>query len=159
MVMWTERTIMINRTRKLRQDVQRLLREDYPQRKAQLETLPLRIETERSRLTAIRSASAESTMISGGGNVRQERDTSIIVEIDRLSAELKTAKLELKTIDRIFEELSTEQLRTVELMDLSRQNGALNRLCEELHCEKSKVYDIYNTALDTIARLYFGQKS
>lgn len=50
---------MINRTRKLRQDVQRLLREDYSQRKEQLETLPLRIATERSRLTAPAGAKVE----------------------------------------------------------------------------------------------------
>lgn len=89
---------MINRTRKLRQDVQRLLREDYPQRKEQLETLPLRIATERSRLTAIRSSCAESMMSPGGGNVCQERDTAILVEIDRLEAELNTARLEIQTM-------------------------------------------------------------
>lgn len=149
---------MINRTRKLRQDVQRLLREDYLQRKAQLETLPLRIATERSRLTAIRSSSAESMMSPGGGNVRQERDTSIIVEIDRLKAELNTAKLEVRTIDRILQALSPHELRTVEVMDLYRQAGGLDRLCEELHVEKSKVYNIHDCALDTIASLYWGKR-
>lgn len=146
---------MINRTRKLRQDVQRLLREDYLQRKEQLETLPLRIATERSRLTAIRSASAESTMISGGGNVRQERDTAILVEIDRLTGELETARLEVKTIDTILGKLSKEERRIVDVIDLDRQRGGLDRLCEELCCEKSRIYDIYNTALNKIACLYW----
>lgn len=149
---------MINRTRKLRQDVQRLLREDYNERKSQLTTLPERIATERSRLTAIRSSSAESMMSHGGGNVRQERDTAILVEIDRLTAELEVARREVKTIDRILGTLSKEELRTVELMDLSRQIGAMDRLCEELRYEKSKVYNIYDNALDRIARLYFGQR-
>lgn len=157
MVMWTERTIMINRTRKLRQDVQRLLREDYPQRKEQLETLPLRIATERSRLTAIRSSSAESMMISGGGNVRQERDTAILVEIDRLTAELELARLEIQTVDMILGTLTSEERRIVDIMDLSRQRGGLDKLCEELSCEKSRIYDIYNTALDKIAKLYWGR--
>ena len=148
---------MINRTRKLRQDVQRLLREDYRQCKEQLETLPLRIDTERSRLTSIRSASAESMMISGGGNVRQERDTSILVEIDRLTGELETARLEVKTIDTILGKLSKEERKIVDVMDLDRQRVGLDRLCEELCCEKSRIYDIYNTALDKIARLYWGR--
>lgn len=148
---------MINRTRRLRQDVQRLLREDYHQRKEQLETLPLRIATERSRLTSIRSASAESMIISGGGNVRQERDTSILVEIDRLTGELETARLEVKTIDTILGKLSREERRIVDVMDLNRQRGGLDQLCEELSCEKSRIYDIYNTALDRIARLYWGR--
>ena len=148
---------MINRTRRLRQDVQRLLREDYRQCKEQLETLPLRIATERSRLTSIRSASAESMMISGGGNVRQESDTSILVEIDRLTGELETARMEVKTIDTILGKLSKEERKIVDVMDLDRQRGGLDRLCEELCCEKSRIYDIYNTALDKIARLYWGR--
>lgn len=150
---------MINRTRKLRQDVQRLLREDYNERKQQLTTLPERIKTERARLTSIRSASAESQAVrGGGGNVRLERDTAIIVEIDRLEAELEVAKLEIKTIDRILDSLTAIERRTVELMDLDRHKGAMDRLCEELSFEKSKVYDIYDTALDTIGVLYYTRR-
>lgn len=150
---------MINRTRKLRQDVQRLLREDYNQRKAQLELLPERIATERARLTSIRSASAESAAVrGGGGNIRQERDTTILVEIDRLAAELKLAQMEIQTINRILDTLTKDERQTVELMDLNRQKGAVDRLCDELHYEKSAVYDIYDTALDKIAMLYFGRK-
>ena len=148
---------MINRTRKLRQDTQRLLREDYPERKAQLETLPERIATERARQTAIRSASSESMMIRGGGNVRQERDITCIVEIDRLKAELAVARREVGVIDKILGTLTETERRCVELMDLNRQKGAVDRLCSELGYEKSAVYDAYNTALDRIAKLYWGR--
>ena len=147
---------MINRTRKLRQDTQRLLREDYPERKAQLETLPERIATERARQTAIRSASAESMMIRGS-NARQERDVAAIVEIDRLKAELAVARREVGVIDKILATLTETERRCVELMDLSRQKGAVDRLCSELGYEKSAVYDVYNTALDKISRLYWGR--
>lgn len=149
---------MINRTRKLRQDVQRLLREDYNQRKTQLETLPQRIATERARLTSIRSASGESSMIHGGGNVRQERDTAILVEIDRLTAELEVARLEIRTIDRILENLTPTERRTVEVMDICRTKGAVDQLSEELGYERSRLYDVYDSALDKIAMLYFAPK-
>lgn len=149
---------MINRTRKLRQDTQRLLREDYKERKTQLQLLPERIATERARLTSIRSASAESeTVRGGGGNVRQERDTAILTEIDRLQAELKVAVLEIRTMDRILGTLTDQERRCVELMDLSRQQNAIDRLCDELGYERSRVYYIYDTALDKIARLYWGR--
>ncbi len=149
---------MINRTRKLRQDVQRLLREDYAQRKEQLQTLPERIATERARLTSIRSASAESAMIHGGGNVRQERDTTILVEIDRLTAELKVAELEIKTINRILEALDETERLIVEQMDLYHTKGAVDRLCSELGYERSRFYDLYDNALDKIAGLYFAPR-
>lgn len=149
---------MINRTRKLRQDTQRLLREDYNERTAQLQLLPERIATERARLTSIRSASAESeTVRGGGGNVRQERDTAILTEIDRLQAELKVAAMEIRTLDKILTTLNEQERRCVELMDLSRQQNAIDRLCNELGYERSRVYYIYDTALDKIARLYWGR--
>ena len=148
---------MINRTRKLRQDTQRLLREDYPERKVQLIILPERIATERARLTAIRSATSESMMIRGGGNVRQERDTAIITEIDRLKTELTVARKEVSVIDSILDKLSETERRCVELMDINRQHGAVDRLCNELGYEKTAVYDVYNTALDKIARFYWGR--
>lgn len=148
---------MINRVRKMRSDIQRVLREDYPQRKAQLEILPERIATERARQTSIRSASAESMMIKGGGNARQERDVCAIVEIDRLKAEYNLAKREVAVIDRILATLTETEYRCIEIMDLNRQKGALERLCSELGYEKSAVYDTYNTALDKVYKLYWGR--
>ena len=149
---------MINRTRMVRQNVQRLLREDYNQRREQLRTLRERIATERARLTSIRSASAESAMIHDGGNVRQERDTAILVEIDRLTAEFELAKLEIKTIDRILESLDEQSRRIVEQMDVYHVKGAVERLCDEMGYERSRFYDLYDNALDKIAALYFAQR-
>ena len=148
---------MTNRVRKMRSDIQRVLREDYPARKHQLEILPERISAVQSMRTAIRSASAESNMVKGGGNVRQERDTAAIVEIDRLKAELDVAKKEIKAIDMILATLTETERRCVYLMDLNRQQGAIDLLCQELGYEKSAVYDVYNTALDKIYRLYWGK--
>lgn len=148
---------MINRVRKMRSDTQRVLREDYNERKLQLETLPERIATEKARQTSIRSVSSESMMVKDGGNVRQERDTASIVEIDRLKAELAVARREVALIDKILGTLTETERRCVELMDLNRQQGAADRLSDELSYDKSMVYDIYNTALDKIARLYWGR--
>ena len=148
---------MINRVRKMRSDTQRILREDYNERKLQLETLPERIAMEKARQTSIRTASSESMMVKGGGNVRQERDTAAIVEIDRLKAEYNLARREVALIDKILATLNETERRCVELMDLNRQQGAADRLSEELNYDKSMVYDIYNTALDKIARLYWGR--
>ena len=146
---------MMNRTRMLRQSVQRLLREDYPQRRAQLQSLPRRIATERARLDALRAAAALPVQPVRRKD-RMERDSAISVEIDRLTAELELARLEVQTIDGILEALPPDERRAVERMDLRRQPRALDFLCEELGYEKTAVYEIYNSALDTVARLYFG---
>ena len=85
---------MMNRTRMLRQSVQRLLREDYPQRRAQLQSLPRRIATERARLDALRAAAALPVQPVRRKD-RMERDSAISVEIDRLTAELACRMLKL----------------------------------------------------------------
>ena len=146
---------MLNRTKRQRQDVQRLLREDYPERMEQLKILPERIATERARLTAIRSASAEGQAVRGAsGNVRQERDTAIITLIDQLKAEQETAKREVRVITQILDTLDPLERKTVDYMDISRQKDGMDRLCQELGYERTRVYEIYNGALDKIARMY-----
>lgn|GEM_PF-4509516 len=147
---------MINERTELRRKVQRLLRENYPMRKEQMAILPERIATEKARLTAIRSSSAESTGGSGG-NDRQERDTAIIVLIGQLKKELTAAKMDAATIERILGTLTERERICVEQFDLNQQPGAVERLCEILHCERATVYDVYNTARDKIAKLYWGQ--
>ncbi len=145
---------MINERTELRRKVQRLLRENYPMRKRQLELLPERIATEKARLTAIRSSSAEST--GGGQSDRQERDIAIMVTIGQLKAELTAAKMDAKVIECILDTLTDRERMCVEQFDLDQQPGAVERLCGMLHCERATVYDVYNTARDKIAKLYWG---
>ena len=148
---------MINRARKLRRDVQILLREDYLESKERIRIIPERIATERARLTSIRSATSDAGTVHTEENSRQERDTAAIVTIDKLEADLDVAKREIKVIDGILSQLDPRERRCVELMDLSRQKGAVERLSEEFGYDRSVVYDIYNCALDKIARLYWGK--
>ena len=130
---------------------------EYPDRLASLETLPERIATERARLTAIRSSAAESQMQpSGAGNVRQERDTAILCEIDRLTAVLEETKREVDLVRRCLAGLDDRQLRTLEVMDMQPRYRAAETLAEEFNCDRATVYRIHDTALDTFARLYYG---
>lgn len=130
---------------------------EYPDRAASLETLPERIATERARLTAIRSSAAESQMQpSGEGNVRQERDTAILCEIDRLTAVLEETKREVELVRRCMAELDERQLRTIEVMDMQPRYRAAEMLAEEFVCDRATVYRIHDAALDKFARLYYG---
>ena len=130
---------------------------EYQDRAASLETLPERIATERARLTAIRSSAAESQMQpSGEGNVRQERDTAIICEIDRLTAALDETKREVDLVRRCLAGLDERQLRTLEVMDMQPRYRAAEMLAEEFACDRATVYRIHDAAIDKFARLYYG---
>ena len=100
---------------------------EYQDRVASLTTLPERIATERARLTAIRSSAAESQMQpSGAGNVRQERDTAILCEIDRLTAVLEETRREVDLVRHCLAGLDERQLRTLEVMDMQPRYRARN---------------------------------
>jgi len=126
---------------------------------AKVANLPERIAAERARLTAIRSASAESAAVSGSGvNMRQERDTAIIAECDRLSSQLQLARKDLACIENALAALDEKERRVVELMDIQQQSGAVDRLCTEMGYERTKVYIIHNRALDKFSAVYNGAK-
>lgn len=130
---------------------------EYIDRKASLSTLPERIVTERARLTAIRSSAAESQMVSGGGgNVRQERDTAILAEIDRLTNALDEAQREVELIERCLAQLRKDQRRVLEIMDISPRYQAAEALAQELSVDRATVYRIHDDALDRFSRLYNG---
>lgn len=132
---------------------------EYPILKAKLVSLPERIATEEARLTAIRSASAESAAVSGSGvNTRQERDIAIIAECDRLRNELRLAKKDVDCIERALAILDERERRVIELMDMQQQNGAVDRLCTEFGYERTKIYGIRNSALDKFSAAYNGAK-
>lgn len=149
---------MFDRKRAYRQITRGVLGE-YTTMKNQLITLPERIAAENARLTAIRSSSAESVPVSGtGANSRQERDTAIIAERDRLESRLEEIKLEISSIEKALACLDAMERRTIELMDIQRQPQAIDRLCVEFGYEKTKVYRIHDSALDKFSMLYSGGK-
>lgn len=149
---------MFDRTRAYRTITKGVLSE-YPIIKTKLVNLPERIATEEARLTAIRSASAESAAVSGSGtNTRQERDIAIIAECDRLRNELRLAKKDVDCIERALAVLDERERRVIELMDIQQQPGAIERLCAELGYERTKIYGIRNGALDKFSAVYNGAK-
>ena len=132
---------------------------EYLLMKGMLVSIPQRIATEQARLTGIRSASAEMSVVSGGGcNVRQERDIAIIAEIDRLKNELEVAQKDVACIEFALSQLDEKERRVLELKEIQKQHGAIDRLCIEFGYERTKVYDIYNTALGKFSKLYNGAK-
>ena len=149
---------MIDRVKVIRVDTQRLLREDYRENKAKLDILPERIATEKARLLTVRTSSTETIAGSGRGE-RLDRETALILTIDRLQAELKTAQNEIKTIDKILGTLDDEERHLVQVFDLEDQPDGLGRLEDKLYKTKSAIYEIYNRALFKIARLYWGSRA
>ena len=148
---------MINKTRRIRKDVQSILRDDYRSYQIQLSTLPDRIKTEQQRMIAIKSSLTPKSG-GGSGNSQQEKSTALIVEIEQLKNSLRIAKREVTLINKILDSLTEQERTALEIMDINREPMAINTLCEALGMEKSGAYDIYDTALDRFGKAYFGTR-
>lgn len=149
---------MTNQTRRIRMDVQRVLRDDYHSYLIQLGTLPERIETERQRLTSIKSSLTPKSGSGGSGNSRQEKDTAILAGIEQLKSSLRIAKREVALIGKILDSLTEQERTALEIMDINREPMAINALCDTLGLEKTGAYDVYDTALDKFGKAYYGSR-
>ena len=115
------------------------LRELNGEREA-LIAIPERIQTLKLSFGAIRAARTDGDPVSGGTNRREDALLANIAERDRLRQNLEVTRRLI--IDRFY---------------IDRPRDHVERLCEELHLEKSQVYELKNRALISLARALYGQ--
>lgn len=92
-------------------------------------------------ITGIRSASADSVPVSGGGNGREDAMLNNIVCREELQLARKSVKYWVHTVDSALEQLDCEERAILDRFYIHRCQGAADRLCEELGLDDvSSVY-------------------
>lgn len=99
------------------------------------------------RMTAIRSATSDSTPFSGGGSGREDQLLTWITEKDALEATLAVAEMQVDMIDRALGSMTKEDLEILDLCYIHEKIGNINKLCEVLCCDVSTVYRKRNRAI------------
>lgn len=112
----------------------------YEARKNALQSIPRELESLRSARRNIRSATADSTPTRGGGNGREDAMLSSIVKEQELERSLKTAREWVVAVESGLAILSKEERLVLDRFYISPAKGNVDRLCEELHVEKTQVY-------------------
>lgn len=120
---------------------------DHSARVIALETIPEQIEALELQYSAIRSATTDSEPVSGGANRREDMLVDNILKRETLRSNFEIAKREIEITKRALAVLSADEQRILDLFFINRQSGYIDRLCDELCVERSRVYTMKDEAL------------
>jgi len=135
--------------------------ENYLAQKASLITLSEEIANLESEAYSIKSATSDGTPVKGGGNGREDRLLSNIVQREEYKLLLDRAQTSVDGIERGLAVLNQEERHLLDVAYIARERGYLKRLMNELGLqETTSVYKPINKALlrFTVA-MYGGTES
>ena len=106
------------------------------------------LETCRREIAAIR-----------GGPKNREREEWLLdarARMDDTEANLNATERHVADMDRLLGGLPEDERAVVLGMYVRAENGAVGRLCEQLHVETAQVYRIKDRAIDRLAKMRYG---
>ena len=106
--------------------------------------------------TRIRSAAADGTPVRGGGSTREDVMVDNIVRRGELDTAMRIAALWVRTVEAGLAVLDAEERHILDRFYIRRAGGHVERLCEELHLEKSQVYERKDRALRHFTLALYG---
>lgn len=128
----------------------------YEAKKLSLVNIPLEISRLESAARGVRSAASDGTPVSGGGSGREDMLLSNIVHREELERSLEQAKKWVALVDAALAILSTEERLLLERFYVHPERGSVDRLCEELRCEKATVYRRRDKAIHRFTLALYG---
>lgn len=128
----------------------------YEAKKLSLVNIPLEISRLESAARGVRSAASDGTPVSGGGSGREDMLLSNIVHREELERSLEQAQKWVALVDAALAILSTEERLLLERFYVHPERGSVDRLCEELRCEKATVYRRRDKAIHRFTLALYG---
>ena len=119
---------------------------DLPMMREAINNIPERIQMIEAKKTSLQ-ASSDSTPVQGGGNRNEDRLLDLIVEGERLKYALQAHQLRLKLIERGLAALNETDQLVVKTFAEHRSGEAVDILTATLYVERSRVYQMWDTAL------------
>jgi len=130
---------------------------NYDVHKQAIESIPMEIKRLEVKYTSIRSATTDSTPVSGGdGSIREDALLSNIVHRDELKRRLKEAWLWVFIVDKALDALGDEDRLVLDRFYIHRAKDNVGELCERLNLEKTAVYDRRDKALRRFTIALYG---
>lgn len=129
--------------------------QSYTPRKVAIDNLRDRIAELNTRIERLGSTSND-VPVQGGGNRTEEGLINGITERDRLEMSLHIAEDLIHRIDKGLAVLSDDQRKVLDGFYINRSLNYMDKLCDELHCEKSTVYRIKDEALHKFTVAMYG---
>lgn len=127
----------------------------YGQRKKAVEGLKERIRLAEEKLTGLKGISTEAP-VKGGLSRQEERWLEGISEKERLSFSLKITEALIRLTDEGLSVLNARERLVLEEFYINPRENHVERLCRELNYEKSRVYQIKDSAVTKFTLAMYG---
>jgi len=127
----------------------------YPQRKESIENIKERIRILDEQFTSLRGVST-SEPVMGGFSRQEEKMLDNISERERLGFSLKVAESLIALTEKGLETLDKKERAVLEGFYIHREDNHIDVLCEKLHFEKSRLYEIKDNALRKFTMAMYG---
>ena len=112
----------------------------YTAMKTALTNIPEDLARLESAMQSIRSATADSIPVQGGGSGREERILSNIVQREELSRNLKQAQLWVQEVDAAWSILTDDERLILDRFYIHPERSAADRLAGDLGFDIKTVY-------------------
>lgn len=119
----------------------------YNARKQSLENITAKIAALEEQFKAIKCTSCDSTPVQGGASRLEDNWINNIVQRQRLMHTYKATKPLVLLVEKGLSKLTDQQRTILDAFYINRSYGHVDRLMEQLHLEKSQVYDLKDRAL------------
>ena len=127
---------------------------EYEAKRTALINIPEEITLLKSEMVKLGGGSNSSAPVKGGGSRWEDKQINLIVKIDKLMASHRYVRDWVKKVELGLAVLSKEERMILDRAYINPEKGYVDRLCGDLHLEKSAVYDRIYAALRkyTLAR-------
>lgn len=144
----------------MRNDIWRRQAEDdlreYEAKKKSLENIPDQIRELEEKMTSIRSQTADSVSVKGGGGSRDDAYLNNIVARDRLSANLEDNRRFVSRVSNALSILTDDEKKILTRFYIVPERGVAFNLAEEKHVEHKTIYRWKDAALERFATAMYG---
>ena len=130
---------------------------DYSAQKTSIVNLTEEISRLEMEAYSIKSSTSDGTPVKGGGNGREERLLSNIVQREEYKLMRDRAKISVSMVDRGLSILNAEEKRLLDRMYISQEKGKIAQLMSEMGLmEPSSLYKRVNKALRRFTIALYG---
>lgn len=127
----------------------------YPQRKQAVDNLKERIEILEEQFVSLKGVSVGEP-VRGGLSKQEQKWLDNISERERLGFSLKIAEELIRLTEKGLEVLTDRERKVLEGFYINPQENHVDLLCEELHFEKTRLYEIKDVALKKFTIAMYG---
>ena len=120
---------------------------EYEAKKKSLENIPDQIRELEEKMTSIRSQTADSVSVKGGGGSRDDAYLNNIVARDRLTANLEEARRAVSRVNGALSILTQEEKELLERFYMTPEKEVSFNMAHELSVDRKTVYYRKDAAL------------